>query len=95
MRNIRRMTIAMAAMVALLAVAGCATKAELNDVRTDAGKAQQMAAEAKQQADSAMALAERAAADAAAAAGAASQSAAAARAASEKADRILQQSLRK
>lgn len=83
----RRMMI-LVAIISPLLVAGCATKADVEALRKEVIKSQEMAADAK-------AAAEAAATKADGAAAASRQSAAESKAASDKADQVFRQSLRK
>jgi hypothetical protein len=78
--------------VSILALSGCATKAELQDLRAkhnaDVDALRSDVAKAQKTANDAMALAQKASQDAA-------DAAAQAKAASERADRIFRESLRK
>jgi len=90
-----RKTISMLALAGLLAGTGCASTADMTQLKSDVAAAQADAAEARRIAEEARNAADQAQADASAARTAADAAAAEARTASEKADRIFQRSLHK
>ena len=83
-----RTTSAATIAVALLGLAGCATKGDVDSLRQEIAGVRAVAESADQKATAAQAQAQKAAGDA-------SQAAADARTASEKSDRIFRQNLRK
>jgi uncharacterized lipoprotein NlpE involved in copper resistance len=88
MRNLSKKVLPLVLAVPFVVLAGCATQADLDALRDEVMKIQEMAQSAEQSAAASAAEARRAADEA-------KRAADEAKAASEKADRIYQESLRK